>query len=158
MSRSTRPHKSRLGLRSHNETALPARVTPGDDQRSPAKSCSLFDGITTRDSRRRQCGKPDRDPVRITTWLAGQGRRSPPPSRGGNSATVFHRVSRPRGSTVLMGNSLAEMLSTLSWLAHYGFWVNRHTLRVEFTYESRMRALGIQALEGARMKSFLRTG
>ena len=158
MSRSTRPHKSRLSLRSHNETALPARVTPGDDQRSPAKSCSLFDGITTRDSRRRQCGKPDRDPVRITTWLAGQGRRSPPPSRGGNSATVFHRVSRPRGSTVLMGNSLAEMLSTLSWLAHYGFWVNRHTLRVEFTYESRMRALGIQALEGARMKSFLRTG
>jgi hypothetical protein len=67
-------------------------------------------------------------------------------------------ASRPRGSTVLMGNSLAEMLSTLSWLAHYGFWVNRHTLRVEFTYESRMRALGIQALEGARMKSFLRTG
>ena len=158
MSRSTRPHKSRLSLRSHHETALPARVTPGDDQRSPAKSCSLFDGITTRDSRRRQCGKPDRDPVRITTWLAGQGRRSPPPSRGGNSATVFHRVSRPRGSTVLMGNSLAEMLSTLSWLAHYGFWVNRHTLRVEFTYESRMRSLGIQALEGARMKSFLRTG
>jgi len=50
------------------------------------------------------------------------------------------------------------MLSTLSWLAHYGFWVNRHTLRVEFTYESRMRSLGIQALEGARMKSFLRTG
>ena len=72
-----------------------------------------------------------------------------------------HRLSlasRPRGSTVLMGNSLAEMLSTLSWLAHYGFWVNRHTLRVEFTYESRMRSLGIQALEGARMKSFLRTG
>jgi hypothetical protein len=67
-------------------------------------------------------------------------------------------VPRPRGSTVLMGNSLAEMLSTLSWLAHYGFWVNRHTLRVEFTYESRMRSLGIQALEGARMKSFLRTG
>ena len=64
----------------------------------------------------------------------------------------------PAGLTVLMGNSLAEMLSTLSWLAHYGFWVNRHTLRVEFTYESRMRALGIQALEGARMKSFLRTG
>ena len=60
--------------------------------------------------------------------------------------------------TVLMGNSLAEMLSTFSWLAHYGFWVNRHTLRVEFTYESRMRSLGIQALEGARMKSFLRTG
>ena len=64
----------------------------------------------------------------------------------------------PTGLTVLMGNSLAEMLSTLSWLAHYGFWVNRHTLRVEFTYESRMRSLGIQALEGARMKSFLRTG
>ena len=64
----------------------------------------------------------------------------------------------PAGLTVLMGNSLAEMLSTLSWLAHYGFWVNRHTLRVEFTYESRMRSLGIQALEGARMKSFLRTG
>ena len=58
----------------------------------------------------------------------------------------------------LIGNSLAEMLSTLSWLAHYGFWVNRHTLRVEFSYESRMRSLGIQALEGARMKSFLRTG
>ena len=158
MSRSTRPHKSRLSPRSHHETALPARVMPGDDQRSPAKSCSLFDGITTRDSRRRQCGKPDRDPVRITTWLAGQGRRSPPPLRGGKSANVFHRFSRPRGSTVLMGNSLAEMLSTFSWLAHYGFWVNRHTLRVEFTYESRMRSLGIQALEGARMKSFLRTG
>ena len=65
---------------------------------------------------------------------------------------------RPRGSTVLMGNSLAEMLSTFSWLAHYGFWVNRSTLHVEFTYESRIRSLGIQALEGARMKSFLRTG
>ena len=60
--------------------------------------------------------------------------------------------------SVLMGNSLAEMLSTFSWLAHHGFWVNRHALRVEFTYESRMRSLGIQALEGARMKSFLRTG
>ena len=60
--------------------------------------------------------------------------------------------------TVLMGNSLAEMLSTFSWLAHYGFWVHRHTLRMKSTYESRMRSLGIQALEGARMKSFLRTG
>ena len=67
---------------------------------------------------------------------------------------------RPRGWPSLsdMGNSLAKVLSTLSWLAHYGFWVNRHTLRVKFTYESRMRSLGIQALEGARMKSYLRTG
>ena len=55
---------------SHNETELPARVTRGDDQRSPAKSCSLFEGVTTHDSRRHQCGKPGRDPGRITTWLA----------------------------------------------------------------------------------------
>ena len=157
MSRSTRPHKSRLSLRSQHETALPARATRGDDQRSPAKSCSLFEGVTTHDSRRHQCGKPDRDPGRIATWLAGYRRRSPPPSRGGKSADIFHHFSSPAGLTVLMGNSLAEMLSTFSWLAHYGFWVHRHTLRMKSTYESRMRSLGIQALEGARMKSFLRT-
>ena len=55
-----------------------------------------------------------------------------------------------------MGNSLAETLSTFSWLAHQIFWVNRHTLRVKFTYESRMRSLGIQALGGLSMKSFRR--
>ena len=105
--------------------------------------------------------QPDRLSGCSYTIGGSQGPPQPEPftrMRGGKSANVFHRFSRRRGSTVLMGNSLAEMLSTFSWLAHYGFWVNRHTLRVEFTYESRMRSLGIQALEGARMKSFLRTG
>ena len=97
LSRSTRPHKSRLSLRSHHETVLPARVTPGGDQQSQAKCCSRFDGITTRDSRRRQCGKPGRDPGRITTWLAGYRRQSPPPSRGENSANVFHHAFLARG-------------------------------------------------------------
>ena len=66
----------------------------GDGQRSPAKNCSRFDGVTTHDSRRHQCGKPDRDPVRITTWLAGYRRQLPPPSRGGKSADIFHRPAR----------------------------------------------------------------
>ena len=113
-SRSTRPHKSWVSLRSYNETALPARATPDDDHRSPAKSRSHFDGVTTRDSGRRQCGKPGRDPRRITTWLAGQGRSSPPSSRGGNSANVRHRSSSPTGLAVPLGSSLAKVLSTLS--------------------------------------------
>ena len=97
MSRSTRPHKSRLSLRSHHETALPARVVPGADQRSPANSCSLFERVTTYDSRRHQCGKPGRDPGRITTWLAGHRRRSQPPVASRNLPTAF--ITRGRART-----------------------------------------------------------
>ena len=102
MSRSTRPHKSRLSPRSYHETALPARVTPEDDQRSPAKSCSLFEGVTTHDSRRHQCGKPGRDPGRITTWLAGHRRRSQPPVASRNLPTSFitRRGARTYGKLV----------------------------------------------------------
>ena len=87
------------------------------DQRSPAKSCSLFEGVTTHDSRRHKCGKPDRDPVRITTWLAGQGRRSPPPSRGGNSANVFHPAGLDRTYGKLVSKSGKDVfLASALWL------------------------------------------
>ena len=76
----------------------------GGDQRSPANSCSLFDVITctTRDSRRHQCGKPGRDPGRITTWLAGHRRRSQPPVASRNLPTSFitRRGARTYGKLV----------------------------------------------------------
>ena len=71
------------------------------------------------------------------------------------SANVFHH---PAGEPVLMGKWLAKVVSTFSWLVAHGVCVHRHTLRVKFTYENHIRSLGIQALEGARMKSYLRTG
>ena len=46
---------------------------------------------------------------------------------------ICQRLSSPAGETVLMGNWLAKVVSTFSWLAAHGVCVHRHTLRVKFT-------------------------
>ena len=68
------------------------------------------------------------------------------------------RLSSPAGLTVLMGNWLAKVLTKFSLELFPGSGCHGHAMRFRLTYETHMRSLGIQALEGAGMKSFLRTG
>ena len=68
------------------------------------------------------------------------------------------RLSSPAGLTVLMGNRLAKVLTKFSLELFPGSGCHGHAMRFRLTYETHMRSLGIQALEGARMKLFLRSG